>query len=176
MKLIFNFGFIIIMVSLFFGCSLSGRQPPDYSKLARKITEKTAKQLEEQKSLYLVGTGGQMMHDIQMMAMSFYFYREVSLPEARNLIAYAINAYLAQINDNKEIRPYLHEYPFIAKNVEIRIWIHKPDGTHPTSDKIYYISAINGVLDYYIRGAKRYSRQAICEETYEEALQAISSK
>ena len=44
------------------------------------------------------------------------------------------------------------------------------------SNDIYYISAINGVLDYYIRGEEKYSRKAICEETYEEALQKANLK
>ncbi len=171
MKLFFTCG---VMFSLLFGCSSLGYQSPRYVKLAAEITEKTAQELKEKKNLYLVGTGGGMMNDIQMMAMSFHFYQEVDLKEARELVVYAINEYLLDINNNEEIRPYLHEYPFTAKNVEIHIWIYKPDRHRLPPEKIYYISAIDGILDYYIRGLEEYSRQAICEETYEEALQAIS--
>ena len=65
-----------------------------------------------------------MMDDIQMMAMSFNYYEEVNLKTARELTIYVINEYLSAINSNKELRPYLHEYPFTAKNVEIRIFIY----------------------------------------------------
>lgn len=109
------------------------------------------------------------MNDIQAMDMSFNFYQEVDVQAARELIIYVINEYLLEINSNKDVRPYLHEYPFTAKNVEIRIWIYKPDGTYPPLDKIYYISAIDGILNYYLDLPETHSRLSICEETYEAA-------
>jgi hypothetical protein len=175
MKLFFNFRVILFMFSLLFGCS-SFSQFSDYEKIADEITERTAKELKAEKNLYLVGTGGQMMDDIQMMAMSFYYYQEVDLKAARELIVYVINKYLLAINSNKEIRPSLHEYPFTAKNVEIRIWVFEPNGSNPPLDKIHYISAIDGSLAYYLDLPETYSRQVICEETYEKALQEISSE
>ncbi|VHO02455.1 hypothetical protein [Candidatus Rhabdochlamydia sp. T3358] len=170
MKLIFTCG---MMFSFLFGCSSFWHPLPDYEKIADDITEKTAQKLKGKKNLYLIGTGGRMMNDIQAMHMSFHFYQEVDLKKARELVVYAANEYLLDINNNEEIRPYLHEYPFTAQNVEIHIWIYKPDRHRLPPEKIYYISAINGVLSYYIRGLEEYSRQAICKETYEEALQSI---
>ncbi len=176
MKLFFTCGVMLVIFSLLFGCSFFDHQSPRYVKLAANITEKTAGKLKEQKNLYLIGTGGGMMHDIQMMAMSFNFYQEVDLKKARELVVYAINEYLVDINNNEEIRPYLHEYPFTAKNVEIRIFIYKPNGTNPPLDKICYISAIDGILTYYLDLPETYSRKAICKETYEKALRNISSQ
>ena len=175
MKLSFNVGIILFIFSFLFGCSSFGYQSPRYVKLAHEITEKAAKELKAQKNLYLIGTGGQMMDDIQMMAMSFDYYQEIDLKTARELIVHVINEYLLAINSNKEIKPYLHEYPFTAKNVEIRIWVFEPNGSNPPLDKIYYISAIDGSLAYYLDLPETQSRQAICKEAYEEALQAISS-
>ena len=162
------------MCSLLFSCSCFGHQSPRYVKLAAQITEKTAVKIEKEKNLRLVGRGGQMMHDIQMMAMSFDLYHEVDLKEARELLVYIINEYLSEINSNVEIRPFLHEYPFTAKNVEIHIWVYKPNGSDPDLDKLYYISAINGVLTYYLDLPKTYSRKAICEETYAEASKLVN--
>ena len=116
------------------------------------------------------------MHDIRMMAMSFDYYQEVDLQTARELIVYALKEYLSDINTNKEVKPYLQNYPFTAKNVEIRIWISKPDRSTPSPGKIQYMSAINGILDYYTREENQHSRKTICEETYEEALEVISSE
>lgn len=161
------------MFSFLFGCSSFGYQSPRYVKLAHEITEKTAKELKAQKNLYLIGTGGQMMDDIQMMAMSFNYYQEVNLKTARELTIYAINEYLSAINNNKEVRPYLHEYPFTAKNVEIRIFVYNPDRSELSLEKIYCIECINGDLEYYTRSNPR---QAIYEETYEQASRAISSE
>ena len=168
MKLIFNLGIALCVVSFIFGCSSFGYQSPRYVKLAHKITEKTAKQLKEQKNLFLAGTGGGMMNDIQMMAMGFDYYQEVDLASARELVLYTLDKYLMNINNNVEVRPYLHDYPFTAKNIQIRIWIYNPDRSELPLDKIYCITAIDGMLEYYTRSDPYHP---ICEETYEEALQ-----
>lgn len=175
MRLFFYIGAVVFMLSFVFGRS-SFNSSLDYEQIADKITEKTAKKLKAQRNLCLVGTGGQMMDDIQMMAMGFYYYQEVNLKTARELILYVINDYLSAINTNEEIRPYLHEHPFTSKNVEIRIWVFEPNGSNPPLDKIHYISAIDGLLSYYLDLPETYSRQAIREESYEEALQAVDAK
>jgi hypothetical protein len=141
MKLFFSIGVILFMFSFLFGCSSFGYQSPRYVKLAHEITEKTAKELKAQKNLYLAGTGAQMMDDIQMMAMSFDYYQEVDLKTGRELIVHVINEYLLAINSNKEIRSYLHEYPFNAKKVEIRIFIYNPDRSELPPEKIDCINA-----------------------------------
>ncbi|HNA61539.1 MAG TPA: hypothetical protein PKW79_00475 [Rhabdochlamydiaceae bacterium] len=178
MKLLFRGGVILSMFLFFFGCHpspLTYRSSRD-EQLVDKITEKTAKKLKAEKNLYLVGTGGQMMHDIQMLAMSFDYYQLVDLNTARQLMVSTIKEYLLAVNNNTEIRPYLHKYPFTAKNLEIRVWVHEPNGANPPLDKVYYFSAIGGKLAYYLDLPETYSRQAICEETYEEALKVISSE
>lgn len=172
MKLFFILGVSFFMFSFLLNQDPFGHQSPRYIKLAHEVTEKTAKKLEGQSGLDLVGTGGQMMDDIQMMAMDFNFYQEVDLKTSRKLIVHVINEYLEAINRNKEIRPHLHEYPFTAKNVEIRILIYNPDGSKLPLEKIYCIECMNGILEYYTRSNPH---QAISKESYEEALQAISS-
>ena len=74
---------------------------------------------------------------------------------------------LVEINNSQEIKPYLHQNLFTAKNIEIRIWVSNPDESELPLDKIYYISSLNGEVSYYIRAK---DRQAIHEESYEEAL------
>ncbi|CCB87955.1 hypothetical protein [Simkania negevensis] len=170
MRRLIKIGIVFTLIIAFLGCSSFGHRFVDYERIADRITAKTAKKLEKQKNLRLIGTGGGMMNDIQMMEMSFQYFQEVDLQKARELVVYAVKEYLTDINSNEKVRPYLHEYPFTAKNVEIRIWIYNPDRSRLPSDKIYYISSIDGVLSYYIRGPEEYSRLAVCEETYEEAL------
>jgi hypothetical protein len=171
MNLIFNSRLIIIFC-LFFGCSsFSYQSPVDYEKIADAITANTAKKLEEQKKLYLIGTGGGMMHDIQAMHMSFQFFHEVDLQEGRELIVYAVREYLSDINNNEEVRPYLHNYPFTAKNVEIMIFVYGPDRRELPPEKIGCITSIDGILEYYTRADDDHP---ICEETYEEALGKIT--
>lgn len=147
----------------------------DYEKIADVITAKIAKELRVEKGLRLIGTGGRMMDDIKMMNMGFEFFSPLDITKSRELLLSIIKKYLIAINNNEKIRPYLHEYPFTAKNIEIDIWIRNPDGSSVSLDMIYYISAINGILYYYIDDPEKYSRKTVHQETYEEALKIITS-
>jgi len=171
MKYFYEYGIILLIFFSNLGCTSLRDQMPNYEKIADAITGNTAKKLKKQKNLFLIGIGGRMMDDIQMMAMSFSYYHEVNVEQARELITYAINEYLADINNNQEIRPYLHEYPFTSKNVEIRLFIYGPDRRELSPEKIGYVSSIDGVLEYYTRSDKDHP---ICKETYEEALDKIT--
>ena len=164
------------MFSFIFGCSSFGYQSPHYVKLAHEITEKTAKKLKEQKDLILIGTGGKMMGDIQAMDMSFDYYHEVDLKTARKLLIDSVQEYLSDINSNDKIRKYLHKYPFTAKNVEIVIFFRSPDGFKVPPGKINIAAANQGKVIYYIDYPEKHTIKSIYKETYEEALQAISSE
>jgi hypothetical protein len=167
-KIFFFLALVIIMIS----CD---NETPNYVKLAHKITNKVAKKLEKEKGLVLIGTGGGMMDDIKLMYMGFQYFKEVDLDTARKLLVYCIDEYLSAINSDEKVRPYLHNYPFTAKNIEINIWIYTPDKKTPFG-KICCISAIEGaLLLYYIKPSENQPIETICEETYEEALKIVKS-
>ena len=166
---------VIIILFILTSCSLIDYMP-EYEKIADRVTEHTANKLRKERNLHLIGTGGRMMDDIKMMAMSFNYYHEVDLPSARKLLMYALNEYLVAINRSEKIRPYLHDNPFTAKNIEIIIFLFKPDGNYLPRDKIQYISASDGKLTYYLDVPETYSIVSIYEETYEEAKQALISE
>ena len=171
MSLFFNIGAILFMTSSIFACSSFGYQSPRYVILAHEITAKTGRELQVEKQLYLVGTGGRMMHDIQMMQMSFDYYQEVSVTSARELVLYSAKKYLSAVNSNSEIQPFLHDCPFTAKNIEILIFFYDHEGRELPLEKIGCVECAHGELSYYNRLS---FREAIHEESYEEALQAAA--
>ena len=60
-----------VFLFIFLGsCGAPEHKSPRYVGLAHDITRKTAKKLKKEKGLMPVGTGGQMMDDIQKMSMS----------------------------------------------------------------------------------------------------------
>ncbi|MFS8562832.1 MAG: hypothetical protein LVR00_00225 [Rhabdochlamydiaceae bacterium] len=132
--------------------------------------------MEEQKKLYLIGIGGKMMHDIQAMHMSFQFYEVVDIGTARQLLVDATQEYLLAINSSKEIRPYLHTYPFTVENVEIAIYFYNPDGSTVSTNKIEVGAVRQGKLVYYIDYPEKHTIKSIHEETYEEALEIVNAE
>lgn len=45
----------------------------------------------------------------------------MNLEEARRLYVEVVEDFLNRINNNKEIRSYLHDYPFTIKNLDLMI-------------------------------------------------------
>ncbi len=166
---------LITLFLLFFSCSSFNSETPPDVKLVNEIRNSTAKKLEKQKSLYLIGTGSQMMHEIEMLIMSFNYYNEVDLKSSIELIVGAVGEFLLEINNKEEIRPYLCKYPFTPKNVEINIFVYKPDRTRPPSNKIQCISANEGILTYY-RNIPEKQYELVHEETYDQAVQLVKSE
>jgi hypothetical protein len=134
-----------------------------------EITQKVAQELLLENQLHLIGTGSQMMAEIEMLAISFDFSNEIDITKARELLVKSINKYIEEINSNNKIRKYLKCYPFTEKNIEVRIWVRTPKST-PS-----YISAINGELSYFMDTPYTYSQIALRKETYEEAVKILSS-
>jgi hypothetical protein len=164
----------VLFIYVFSSCTPAKKQPLDYEQIADQITAETGRQLKIEKGLILVGIGGGMMNDIQMMAMGFDLYHELSLKEARELITYVAEQYLGNINQSKEVRPYLHNDPFTIKNIEIRIWILKSDRSNVPLGEINYISALKGNVFYYTKELDE--KRSFLKETYEEALEIVNNE
>ena len=149
----------------------------EYDREAHKSTHKAINRLGKEKQLRAIGTGGGMMGDIYCIAGSFQFFHPVTQMEARQLLVDAVDVYLQEINSNKVVRPYLHEYPFPVKDIEIRVWIKNPDRPNVAADQIEYMSAINGVLCYDLPDKPgSYKNNLLHEETYEEAVQILQNQ
>ncbi len=143
--------------------------------LTNRIMMKVARQITTEKELYLVGTGGQMMNEIQMLALSFQGFRDVSLDEARELIVYAVETFVNEVNRNEKVRPYLANYPFIAKNVEISLLFFKPDYSEVDVPNISFIVTRRGCIKYYYGMPEFNIKNPCLIESYEEALKGVVS-
>jgi hypothetical protein len=144
-------------------------------ELANEVTVKVGQKLKKDRPIYLIGMGGDTTSDIKMMTACFQYYQEVDLQQARELVLGVVGDYLAVINNSAEIRPYLHEYPFTAKNLLIQIWTYKSDGHRLPPDQIQAIDVIDGVITYYQHLPETYVRKAVCKESYEQAVQLIAA-
>ena len=108
--------------------------------------------------------------------MDFHFYRPLAIEAFRSLLLYAVEEYLAAINGNEEVRPYLHNYPFTPNNVEISIFLRNRDGSSLPPGEIYLATARRGEFVYFsddmeaIKQGKDLLKK-VHVETFEEAVQ-----
>jgi len=148
---------------------------PEYEKISDKITAKTAENLSRKYQLDPIGSGGSMMHDVKKLALSFNCYHPLSVDDSRALIVKCVNEYVKSVNDDKEIRPYLHDYPFTEKNIELVIFFYEDNQfTKIEPGQVSNVSTINGKVFYKTRSAEdQYKRETLHEESYAEAVRIV---
>ena len=108
--------------------------------------------------------------------MTFNYFHELSLVEARELVVKASEEYLKAINSSKRVRPYLKNYPFTIKNVEVDIYSLTEKGGDVSSDQIEYISVIDGVVTYALPYPENARRPILHKESYVEALRIVNEE
>jgi hypothetical protein len=128
---------LIIIAPLTFSFSFFKSKPRDYEDMANEISAKVAKKLAKKHQMDLIGEGGGMMGSVYMIGLSFRIHHPLERNEARARIIDCVEELLAAINANEEIRPFLKNYPFTPKNVQVAIFSIPLDG--------------KGVFDPYIK-------------------------
>jgi len=169
MKLLLYF-LIILTFSSCSSNSLSNYKPSEKEQLANEITNRVSLQLKNSFDLKPFGSGGQAMNDIEMLALSFIYNKEIDIEDARELLINSVDIFVKAINEDERIHPYLSNYPFEPKNIEISIYLRKLDNSDITPGKLLIASSNNGILEYDIRDPKTDRLKSIYRESYEEAL------
>ncbi len=147
--------------------------PSEKECLCNDITKKVAIELKNELDLLPFGSGGRAMDQIKMLAISFLYRHPLEIAEGRELLIAAVEKFAAKINATEAIRPYLNNYPFGPKNIEIRIFIQAPNGKDFGSEKLCLIKAQEGFLEYEIHSGE-YNLKTVYKETFEEALQKLN--
>lgn len=149
---------------------------PSKGSLANQVRNETMIQLKKEKELYPIGVGDGIGEKIRMLAISFRYYKEVDIDEARELLLTAGTVFLKNINANEKIRPFLKNDPFGPENIEIRIFINNPNGSEVELGKLTVISLIDGILEYDVRNPITERLTTFNEELFEEAVTKLSNQ
>jgi len=140
---------------------------PSYLKYLSHIEKSFIINAKNQYNLDCSATGGKMPYDIEEVGISFSIQRQLNLDEARFLEISLIEDFLNRINSNEEIRPFLREYPFTSKRVNISIACIDSQGKFYRTP-LTYISNINGKI-YYKIDVPKGTFIKVKEESFEEA-------
>ena len=170
--LLFSLIFLVVICCAFFlkpGYRLSARE-----QASNIVTKKVATQLSSEKKLLPCGSGGQISHGVKKLSLSFFYREPIEIEQGRELLIAGVNKFVAAVNADEHIRPYLVNYPFEPKNVEILIFLQNPDGSEIIPGKLTCMGATEGVLTYDIEDPETQRLVTIHKESYEEALLKIS--
>lgn len=163
-----------VLVMFIFGCENKyAYHPSEKGKLANTVIKKTAIEIEHELGLIPFGTGGQMMDQIKMLHLGFQCHKCLTIETGRELLIASVEKFASKVNADETIRPYLNNYPFGPKNIEIVIYIQREDGSHFSSEDLCVVSAKNGNLEYLRDDPNGPLFETVYLETYEEALKKL---
>ena len=126
------------------GCSKSEEyQRSQLDIVSDRVTAETGRKVCEKYHMRMTGIGGGAPGG-KLWNLEAWFTRDgkkLNLEESRKLVVSIVEDYLEAINKNEELRPFLRDYPFTAKNLGIMVINQDENG-----DEVY---------DPYIGGMMR---------------------
>jgi hypothetical protein len=148
------------------------RQKSD--KIEHEILNKTIRQLKKEKKLKFLGFGESGNVRLSMLSLSFSTDKSYEINNGRKMIIYCAETFLKNINSNEQMRPYLQNYPFNSKNIEIFLLLNIKTKI-PNKQELESIVLSHGYIRYEISDEQD-NLKTIHKETYEEALKIVQSE
>ena len=171
----FLFVFILFAFAL---VSYMNRDEPlsEGARVANKIIDKTADELEAKYGIYTIGTGMSAYDMVRELYLSFQINKSLDKKEARKLLVNCAQTFLKNINDSGEIRPHLYISPFTSKNIRVKVFFQNPDGGDIYYPAICVVSLLDGKV-YFRTEDKENILQYKTEEveSFEEALGIVKN-
>ena len=102
----------------------------EHSKVLYGTVKKIGSKLAEKYQMlpYGIGGGARKGDGIWLMDISFQRYgHPLNEEEARKLIINCVSDFLEAVNSDECLRPFLKDYPFTAKNLNLRIFNYGKD-------------------------------------------------
>ena len=171
----------LMTISFFIDDNKMNQQLSEKSRIMYGFVEKTGKKLGEKYKMSPVGIGGgggPKEEGIWLMSIAFQRYGD-SLTEqmARRLIINCVNDFLEIVNNDKELKPFLKEYPFTANNLKISIYNYDYNGDPITEPFIVTVNMSEGEVSYFTF-ENPYSHPFKTEkyESFEEAIALLKEE
>lgn len=148
----------------------------EWIELSHKISDPFVKQYAQRANLSLFGSGGGMVHDIDLICLTFRGRQRLNLSEARKLYVDGVEDLLNRYNKSTFVRPYLHNFPFTIHNLSFKVIFEDRPGKFVPSNFIAGVLCINGIVYYLNEDHELGKLMDLHEESYEEALTIVHAE
>jgi hypothetical protein len=145
--------------------------------MADPIFASYGKEMQKKRGYWIEGIGGSAPNgDVRYLFMSFVGISEVDIPEARRLYIEVVEGLLDRVNQDKFIRPFLHDYPSTSKNTWLQLGFVDRYNKPVKEDLIAFVSCVNDTVYYRIFNHNTRLFEEVHDEPYEEALRIVQSE
>ncbi len=160
----------IFIIHLLYLTSCNPYNPP-HSNIVNNFTNNY---LNEQKMLGFktARTGEVSNGDIQILKFGFTSEKCISNKDLRKLIVFKTEELVNAINSDKNMRPYLHNYPFTNKNVHLFFVFENNKMYSEGYPSITIAYSLDGFIFYYVSISE--TERAAYYENYDQLKAVIS--
>ncbi len=148
----------------------------DFRQEVARVESKTAKELASKYNMSVCGTGGGTMYAVHTLSLSFDINRPVMMEEARAILVGSVEQYLKNINSNKALRPYLDEFPFPPRLLDMGFYvISHPKSTDQKFLRVFSLHETGPLKIPTIRYVFGHEKgEEVVKETYQEAKERLN--
>jgi len=150
----------------------------DDSKMLYRFIRRTGKILEKKYQIRQSATGIGGMDKVWLMSIDFDRYGDpINEQEARKLIIACVDDFLEAVNNDEELRPFLQDFPFTAKNLELRIFNFDKNQELQSFPFIAIVTDSRGKIGFLTKDPNiKYGYKTDTEETYDEAVAILKQE
>lgn len=143
---------------------------PDYPIKMDRITNRFVCEMRQQQGLHLSGSGGGMMDDINNVSLYFDSKMQIGVDDARRLYVTSMETLLSKINADRDVRRYLHNFPFTVDNIRLSLSFCDRSGRDVSNGLVAHVFCIEGKVFYMTADSETGKSLDLYEESYDEAL------
>ena len=142
--------------------------------IANRVQNCFVKKVREELGLYCEGSGGKQAYDIQSYRLQFRIVEKGTIERARELIVKITEMFKEEINNDKDVRPYLREYPFPHERIEIRISFSDEKGYRYKDGSVAFCTYEDpyGIYYYYLPEKNEHC-DLLKKEPFQEAFDKV---
>ena len=173
--------FILCLTIFIVSCEMTGSQGyyiPESEQAVGALLSKIKRSLEEKYRIKAIGTSISMPGgDVRELGLDFQIQGPLSREETREILIGLAHDFIAYVNSDERVRPYLKYYPFTVDNVDIGLFFIDSKGYELDDPYIGIARISSGKLIYKILFTidDIPKLRSSFEESYEEALKASNN-
>lgn len=165
--------------SFCYGINFQNNQyiPADYVVRADKITANVEAKLVKRYSMRVVGRTGGMIDYVNVLGLSFQIHGPLTKDKLREILVDCVEEFLSQINSDEKLRPFLKNYPFTPKEINIAIFVVDDTGRKIYDPSITVASAYHGKIWYdTVDINDNFGYKSSTEEDYKTARKIVQTE
>ncbi|MDP1834389.1 MAG: hypothetical protein Q8K75_00520 [Chlamydiales bacterium] len=146
----------------------------DYHKMSDCIVSNYIRSMPRE--IQVIGTGGSFTGEVRYVRTMFCLTAKASVTDARKIVVPEVMKLISAYNSDRQIRPFLHDYPFTYKNAAYSLSFRDKYGNYYSDGSVALVTIHPAGIAYSKHNPATEQLEEILAETWEEALEALNGQ